>query len=59
MNVIEWNQQYNDRFVSKKELEEEIKVFMDKFDEETNKKIQIEKDLSQPQEGGWVTVTRR
>ena len=59
MFLQEWNKEYNESFPDKKDLEEEIKVFMDKYDAEMIKKDEEEKALSQPQEDGWVTVTRR
>ncbi|KAK6634139.1 hypothetical protein RUM44_004747 [Polyplax serrata] len=57
--IQKWNKEYNECFPDKKEMEQEIKEFMEKYDLEKKKKEEQEKLLSEPQEDGWITVTRK
>ncbi len=40
-------------------MEKEIKEYMSKFDKETAQKETLEKQNAEPNEEGWVTVSKK
>ncbi|CAL8103234.1 unnamed protein product [Orchesella dallaii] len=53
-----WIQQYNQKIVRTTELENSVRKFMESFDKQELKRKEMEKNGGEPDEDGWVTVTR-
>jgi len=53
-----WIQQYNKKIVPTTVLENSVRKFMETFDKEELKRKEMEKNGGEPDEDGWVTVTR-
>ncbi|GBN18633.1 Ribosomal RNA-processing protein 7 A [Araneus ventricosus] len=53
-----WTQQYNNTFVDQKLLKEEIRSFLEEFDSKIEEEKQKEKESAEPDDEGWVTITK-
>lgn len=55
----EWCKEYNEKIPDPGELQKEINTFMEKYDSQEESRVAAEKQLVDPDDEGWVTVTRR
>lgn len=49
---------YNSRVVETEKLEKSVRKFMSNFDKDEVRRKEMEKLANQPDDDGWVTVTR-
>jgi len=57
--VKRWAQEYNNKFVEEEKLLEDVKSYMEDYDKKVAEAKLIDEGLSQPDEDGWVTVTKK
>merc|ERR1712107_486241 len=57
--VKRWAQEYNNKFVEEEKLLENVKSYMEDYDKKVAEAKLIDERLSQPDEDGWVTVTKK
>jgi len=59
LGVRRWAQEYNDQFVKEEELMEEVTRYMGEHDKKVAEDKAAEEQLGEPDEEGWVTVTKQ
>lgn len=55
----EWCQEYNSNFSNPTEMQKEIDEFMSKYDKELRNEEKLKKQNAEPDDCGWVTVTKK
>ena len=53
-----WNTEYNDKWVEKSLIKENIETYIAEHDKSVAESKQREEELTEPDEEGWVTVTK-
>lgn len=56
--IAGWINQYNRRIVPTPILESSVRKFMENFDKEEIRRKEREKNANEPDDDGWITVTR-
>ncbi|CAH0584564.1 unnamed protein product [Chrysodeixis includens] len=59
VGINKWVQEYNDSVLVPAILKKNIETFMSKFDADSQKAEEKEKELEQEDDEGWVTVTKK
>lgn len=59
LGLTKWMEEYNNSILLHKTLKEQVEEFMKKFDYDSKKADDKEKELEQEDDEGWVTVTKR
>lgn len=57
--VLEWCQKYNSSFVDSSQMQKEIDKSIAKYDKELSKSERLAKKSAEPNDEGWVTVTKK
>jgi len=57
--VKRWTREYNSKFVEEDKLMENVTGYMEEHDRKVAEARLIDEGLSQPDEEGWVTVTKK
>lgn len=57
--VLEWCQKYNSSFVDSSKMQKEIDKSVAKYDKELLKSEKLIKKSAEPNDEGWVTVTKK
>ena len=58
LGVRKWNAEYNQQWLDKSEIKKNIESFMTNYDQTVAETKQREEQLTEPDDEGWVTVTK-
>jgi len=56
--VKKWNSQYNRKLRQRQDVLDEVEDYMKTYDENKEKEFRKDKEMEEPDEEGWVTVTK-
>ena len=59
VGVKRWAMEYNDQWRKEEEVKESIETFMVEFDKKVADNKKADEEMGEPDEDGWVTVTRQ
>jgi len=57
--VKRWTREYNSKFVEEDKLMKDVTCYMEEYDKKVAEARLMDEGLSQPDEEGWVTVTKK
>ncbi|XP_014260979.1 ribosomal RNA-processing protein 7 homolog A isoform X1 [Cimex lectularius] len=57
--ITKWCRQYNKQFINHEDLQNEIDSYMKKYDQDVAEQERREKEEMQPDEDGWIKVTKK
>merc|ERR1711942_358584 len=59
VGVKRWAMEYNEQWRKEEEVTESIETYMVQFDKKVAEAKKVDEEMGEPDEDGWVTVTRQ
>merc|ERR1711872_944896 len=59
VGVKRWAMEYNEQWRKEEDVTESIKTYMVQFDKKVAEAKKVDEEMGEPDEDGWVTVTRQ